>query len=219
MLGSIGGILSGVGAIAGAFGKGESGAPAQQKQGFAALPQEIQDYLLGDYFTRVQSYGETPYESLPKRRVNESDLDPIFGSKARRDMQNTKDVATIQEFLQNYGTPTEVETGDKAADDIAALEERMLARQYLMSGGHAGDSSGRERVRQQYAAGLYGDEALGQIGKALGKMSDLGHGVITAQNAGVAFQKLMQEDMDAYEGFGAGMNSALLEAAKQKGLV
>lgn len=124
----IGAILSGVGSIAGALGGGKSREVSQQKSGFETLPKEIQDYLLGDIFSRIKSYGSTPFPTVPYRRVDERETDPIFGSRALRDLQAYKD----REFMANQQvTMPAPQASQQQAQQMADLEARMMARQEL----------------------------------------------------------------------------------------
>lgn len=125
----IGTILSGAGAIAGALGGGKSQQLAEQKSGFETLPKEIQDYLLGDIFSRIKSYGNTPFPTVPYRRVDDRESDPIFGSRALRDLQALKD----REYMSNPqspANPTQM-AAPQQAQQMADLEARMMARQEL----------------------------------------------------------------------------------------
>lgn len=76
--------LSAAGSIAGAMGKGKSASQkTESKQGFETLSPEQKKWMNEIIFPKVQSYGEGTFQGMPKRALDESDTDPIFGSKRR----------------------------------------------------------------------------------------------------------------------------------------
>jgi hypothetical protein len=87
MLGSIGGILSGAGAIAGAFGKGESGSGQQFSESGYKFDDEQKKQIastLMELFPRIGEQASRPYVGqLFRRGVDETDTDPVFGSQRR----------------------------------------------------------------------------------------------------------------------------------------
>lgn len=89
--GGLGDVLGAAGEVAGALGKGKGSGPTQIS-GFASLPPDIRDYLTKDILPKIKNYGSSAYQGIPRRRLNASDLDPVFGSKARQDLQAYKDM-------------------------------------------------------------------------------------------------------------------------------
>ena len=75
-------------ALAGAFGKKDKGA-APEKQGFAALPKEVQDAWLKTFAPAVQEQYERPFQAVPMARVEDTG-DP-FQSQALIDLQRYSD--------------------------------------------------------------------------------------------------------------------------------
>lgn len=167
MLGEIAGLLSGAGAIAGAMGGGQ-GTASMPQSGYQTLPAEIQDYMLKGLFPQIQAFNAGKYEGLPKRRLDASDFDPVFGSTARQGIQRYLD------FKNPLGKqPTNGDADKNAAMEaqLADIEARMLARQMLgqadpgMKTTNVGGVDIGGRLAAQYGAGLYDDTSLAAIGK------------------------------------------------------
>lgn len=78
----LGTILSIGGAALGAFGKGKNKGGASVS-GYASLPPELQTFLLKTVFPNAQKWFNAGYQGIPNRRMDASETDPIFGSKAR----------------------------------------------------------------------------------------------------------------------------------------
>ena len=85
-----GSILSAGGNILGALGEGKGHGPTQVS-GFASLPPDVQAYMLQKILPLIQGYGSKPYQGIPRRRLNASDTDPTFGSRARPEIQQYLD--------------------------------------------------------------------------------------------------------------------------------
>lgn len=99
----LGSILSGVGALAGAFGGSKGGSPSETKQGFAALPKEVQDILLETYLPAVQAEYEMPYQAIPMQRAANPADDP-FASQSLYDLQKFSDqIGGYFTPMQPYG--------------------------------------------------------------------------------------------------------------------
>lgn len=121
----LGSILSGAGSLLGALGAGESQTTAQQISGFESLPKDIQDYLTGDIFTRIQTWGQTPFPQVPYRRVDDREMDPIFGSRVARDLQALRDMQNLSRF----STPSEAVQDDQTT--VNQLRREMEARDWV----------------------------------------------------------------------------------------
>jgi hypothetical protein len=195
----IGSILSLAGPVLGALGGGKNtGASQQQISGYQSLPKEIQDYLLKSMFPRIQSYGESSYQGLPMRRINESDMDPVFGSKARIGLQEWRDYQMAQQ------PQAAAEDATKNAD-IADVEARMMARQYLS------EQSGKKGYGWMNPS-LYDDKGLAGVGKY----------VMAAQKAGggdMGYVDARQFNPEAADGFDNANIAMMLEAMKRKGMI
>ncbi len=115
-----GSILSGVGAIAGALGGGDSQTTQQSIQGFKSLPDYVSDYAEEDLFPRITEYGQTGFPTVPYKQY--TDTDPIFGSSALRDLQALKKRQAIQASLgaQSQAAPTQA--APIASDQLAAID-------------------------------------------------------------------------------------------------
>lgn len=215
-----GSILSVAGPILGALGSKGGAQAAQPTSGFQTLPTEIKDYLMDTIFPKVQEYGAGSYQGLPKRRVNADDLDPVFGSTARRYLQDIQDRKWLE---QNYPNGQSAQGGASDADAQARAaqdaEARMMARQYLSSG--AGQQGGHgEKIKQMLGAGMYDNAALSDIGKFLMKGEELGYGsTVGAQGMGQRNTAVANADPALYEKFGQAMNSYLAKAMQAKGMM
>lgn len=211
-------ILSGVlglaGPLLGAAGGNDVSTVPTQISGFKSNPQEVQDYLLDSIFPRITDWGKTPYPTVPLRRANAEDYDPIFGSPARQWMQQYYDNQRLVDMAANRPDTTNDTTAE--AKEIADLEARMIARQYMQGDGASPMETTRQaKRRQMYEAGLYDDAALTDIGTAM----------LEAQRLGVPYDSAAGRDLlnrknpDLMANATRGFNSALLEAAKRKGLI
>lgn len=157
MLGSIGSILSGAGALAGALGSGKGQTIQQSQSGFASLPKELQDYLKGDIFTRIKAYGQTPYATVPYRRIGTAETDPIFGSRALQDLQRLNDMRTMQQYVAQ-APQTAAPAKSISGDTASALEFLSRARsQYLPN----------TRQSQMYNR-IGGEDDINSLAKLLG---------------------------------------------------
>lgn len=163
----LGSILKGVGAVAGAFGGGKSQQTAQSISGFQSLPKEIQEYLTGDIFTRIQDYGQTPYPQVPYRRVDDREMDPIFGSRALRDLQNLRDMQAMSQFTgQAQPATDEAQTVNQLRKEMEARD--FLSRQAMMANQkNPGAGDRMMRYSNQIAPEQLGD--LGSYLTARGK--------------------------------------------------
>jgi hypothetical protein len=119
MFDKIAGIVQGAGAVAGALGGGKSQQVQQTQSGFAALPKEVQDYLLKQQLPKIQAYGETPFATVPYRRAGAAELDPVFGSKALQDLQRLND----QRVMQQFATP---QPAQDARASSSSIDDNML---------------------------------------------------------------------------------------------
>ena len=124
MLGTILGVAGAAGNLLGALGKGKGKGPTRVS-GFASQPGEISDYALDELFPRIKAFGNKKYQGLPKRRVNAEDMDPLFGSKSRQDLQRYKD-----EMLALNAAP--VSTPDESGSNMGLSNlGRIIAMQQM----------------------------------------------------------------------------------------
>lgn len=124
---AIAGGLQAAGSIAGALGGGKSQETGRQISGFESLPREVQDYLTGSIFGRIKSYGETPFPTVPYRRADDREADPIFGSRAIRDLQALMDYQNQMKGAQ----PVQQSAPQQDAATINSLKAQMQAQDYL----------------------------------------------------------------------------------------
>ena len=157
MLGSIGSILGGAGALAGALGGGKGQTVQQSQSGYASLPKELQEYLKGDIFTRIKAYGQTPYATVPYRRTGAAENDPIFGSKALQDLQRLNDQRTMSQFLTAQPTQAAAPAKSMGGDTASALEFLSRARSIPVP----------QQLARQYN-NISGEDDLNSLAKLLG---------------------------------------------------
>lgn len=120
--------ISAGGSIAGAVGKGKSPQQvSEQKSGFESLPKEIQEYMLGDIFPRIKTQSEKPYVGMPKRAIDASDTDPIFGSKRRVAYDQGIRDELRSNAMFNRGTATTGTAFDQLPTVIQGLGSGQLA--------------------------------------------------------------------------------------------
>ena len=83
--------LAAAGQVIGGLGDSKGTKKAVPTTGIGVMPQQVQNLLLGDVFDQIKEIQDRPYKGVPLRRVNMDDLDPVFGSRARADIQNYAD--------------------------------------------------------------------------------------------------------------------------------
>lgn len=72
------------GSILGALGAGRTPSQTQESEtGFASYPEEVKQYLMETMFPKIKQYAEEGYKGIPKRALDTTDTDPIFGSRRR----------------------------------------------------------------------------------------------------------------------------------------
>lgn len=194
----IGSALSLGGSLLGALGGGKQKAGAPAVSGYQSLPQEIKDYLLKDLFPQMKSYQSSGYQGIPLRRLNASDTDPVFGSKARQDIQAWRDYMLAQK------PEAEADDSMDKEKELADMEARMLARQYLQ--GQGGKKGYGWMVPE-----LYDDAGLAGVGKF----------VMAANKAGggdMGFVDARSMNPSAAEGFDKANVAMMLEAMRRKGM-
>ncbi len=118
----LGSALSIGGTLLGGLGNGKNKGAEVVPSGYKSLPKELQDYLLKDLFPQMQDYQKKPYEGIPLRRINESDADPVFGSKARQDIQAYRDYMLAQAPVEEVAPQAAAPDGDlmRAYAELAA---------------------------------------------------------------------------------------------------
>lgn len=130
-LGSIGGLLGGVGSLVGAVGAGKNSQQALPASGYKTLEKDQKDFASGDLWDAILKYFGQSYQGIPTRRINAEDTDPIFGSKARQDIQAYMDMKNVMKNLPSANT-----AGDSAgAPNGFALLGRQIAQQNAGPGG------------------------------------------------------------------------------------
>jgi hypothetical protein len=78
------------GGVMSAVGQGKAAQQAAAGGGLQMDPATLA-YLTGPVLNRVEAYGDQQYQGPPMRRVDMADLDPVFGSKARQNLQTYAD--------------------------------------------------------------------------------------------------------------------------------
>lgn len=127
MLGGLGGILGGAGSLLGALGGNDQKAVSLPSTGYATLDPKIKDYMMETIFPRITAWGETPYQTVPLRRANASDYDPIFGSPSRQWLQQYYDTQALPGIVgKNQGTDD-----GAAAQAVQDLRNEMLAKDFI----------------------------------------------------------------------------------------
>lgn len=116
--------------ILGGMGKGK-GKGATSQSGFVTLPGEQKDFASGEVWDAIKKYFGTGYQGLPKRRINAEDTDPIFGSRARMDLQQYYDA------MAGQGQAGETAPDATGGGGLAALG-RVMALQMAGQGGMYG---------------------------------------------------------------------------------
>lgn len=97
----IGKVLGAVAPAISAFGAGQN---RPSPEVVNKLPPEVQKAMM-DLLPRIKKYGDTPYQGLPFRRLNEADTDPNFGSKARQDLQAYYDAEAVSNAATRKAEP------------------------------------------------------------------------------------------------------------------
>ena len=117
-LSDLAGLLNIGGLVAGAIGQGKNSQQALPQSGFGTRPKAVQDYMMEVLFPEIKKLQNTPYQGIPKRRITAEDLDPIFGSRARQDIQGYKDtqaapktVDAVKSADGSYSVPSDVQRG------------------------------------------------------------------------------------------------------------
>lgn len=105
---AIGGLLSGASGLLGAFGKGKSQSGQQfSESGYQFNPEQkkqIAATLMG-LFPKIGEQADRPYiGNLFRRGVDETDTDPVFGSKRR--VQWAGEMDKLRELIAQQGVGT-----------------------------------------------------------------------------------------------------------------
>jgi hypothetical protein len=162
MASGVGTALSIGGSLLGSLGGNDTSSVPTQISGYDSYPDEVKKYLTESALPRIIGWGNTPYQTVPLRRTNESDTDPIFGSTSRQWLQEYYD-------KQRAAKGAEQPTGDTGAQDAAAMadmEARMIARQKLSAPNSLGvHTTQTSRNQQMLDGGRYNDDALAAIGR------------------------------------------------------
>lgn len=205
-----GSILGGIGAVTSALGGNDTEMVQTQKSGYETLDPKIQKYLMDTIFPRITAWGETPYQTVPLRRISSEDTDPRFGSTSRQWLQQYYDNQRIADMAKNRGVDQQQMTQDPQA--MADMEARMVARQYMMGGGASPmETTEQARRRQMYEAGLYDDKGLASIGKYVSGMNQGG-----GMQSAAALDMVNRNTPEVTKGYGEALMAALMEAQKRK---
>lgn len=121
-------ILGAGGVIAGALGEGQAArnpqsAAVQWGTGMQPEAKSQMEALL----SRIQKYGSTGYQGIPRRGLTAEDTDPIFGSKARQQLYNFYNSPVVQAQVAKQA---EQETPRTAADLSPDVLEALVMGQY-----------------------------------------------------------------------------------------
>lgn len=130
-LGSIGGLLGGVGSLVGAVGAGKNSQQALPASGYKTLEKDQKDFASGDLWDAILKYFGQSYQGIPTRRINAEDTDPIFGSKARQDIQAYMDMKNVMKNLPSSAAPADA----AGAPNGFALLGRQITGQNAGMGG------------------------------------------------------------------------------------
>lgn len=106
---SFGDVLGIAAPILGAFGKAKNTQQAQATSGFETMPAKVKDYLLNTAYDDIIALRNEPRPSIPFRRADASDYDPIFGSQAR---------VALQRYYDEKAMPKEEKPKGKQTDDL-----------------------------------------------------------------------------------------------------
>jgi hypothetical protein len=98
-----------LGGLGGSKGKGPT-----EISGFASLPGDQKDFMKEDVWSLIKDIFSRPYQGIPKRRINAEDTDPIFGSRARQDIQAYRDAQAAGAGTQTAAAPAGGASADEA---------------------------------------------------------------------------------------------------------
>lgn len=191
-LAGIGDVLSIAAPILGAFGKAKNTQQAQATSGFETMPQKVKDYLLNTAYDDILALRNEPRPSIPYRRADASDYDPIFGSQAR---------VALQRYYDEKAMPKEEvksETTKSQSDNTFSNDalEAMVMAQYAML---------PEARKQQALMNLQRVKSrAGQTNKYSGDTVDYGEwlrGQMKMGNSGAAQSLFPQANPDYQAGF------------------
>lgn len=210
-IGSIISAASGLAGLAGSLkgGKVES-APVS---GYATYPQWLKDLYEKTFAPAAVAEYQKEYQALPMTRYES--VDPFFGSAQLSALQRMSDAQGG--MFGKYNDPNAQAATDATANaeqkakEMADLEARMIARQYLGGmGANPAETTAQALRRQKYEAGLYDDSGLASIGKYIQAAGDMNN---------VAGADVVRRDSPAiYEAYGQALQNANLEALRRKGL-
>lgn len=157
--------LSAGGAVLGALGGDNPEMMSAPTSGFATLDPEIKDYLMDSIFPRITAWGETPYQTVPLRRANAEDYDPIFGSPSRQFLQQYYDARALPSMV-NQGQGQADPNAEAQAQAVNDLRNEMLAREYIKN--LTATNSGAMRAGYGgVSPSMYSNENLAEMGNLL----------------------------------------------------
>jgi hypothetical protein len=139
--------------VAGAFGQAKGGTTSTPSQvaGYAGLPPEVQKYLMDSVLPQIQAQATAPRVSVPFRRADATDYDPIFGSKARVALQDYYDRKAVGDEATKAETAKEAAKAEKAiapANSSAQLAATMQ-RLRMLGGNPETDMSADAKAYRQ----------------------------------------------------------------------
>lgn len=168
MLGGIGSVLSGVGAVAGLFG-GKKEGTGTQKTFFESLPPEVQKALLKTYLPDVMDYYSRDFVPRPAKRATKPT--DAFGSQALYELQQYAD---INGLLRGGTKKTTPKADTSGLEDV--IGQLALGNDNLLSGAlfdpKFGGMSGLDPKSRNLYSGIIGSnpDLIRQLGAAvLGK--------------------------------------------------
>lgn len=173
---AIGGLLSGGSSLLSAFGKGKSGSGQQYAEsGYQFSPEQkkqIAATLMG-LFPRIGEQADRPYiGQLFRRGVDETDTDPIFGSKRR--VQWASEMDKLRELIAQQGvgnSPTQA-----PATASFSPQDEIFIKQYEQ-GGYA-----QHPFQKDYNDAIKRRKEAGKVPLPMGGYADSGKKPEPVQN-------------------------------------
>lgn len=100
-------VLSAIGGGLGTAGAAK-GLPPTQVAGFDSQPQQVKDLMLNTILPQIVAQTNKPFTTIPTRRANTADYDPVFGSQAVQNLQSYYDAkaAAAKDVTPNAASPS-----------------------------------------------------------------------------------------------------------------
>ena len=117
--------LSAAGAVKGLRDKGKGATSvSQSEKGFASYDPEIKDFALEELFPRIKNYSNAGLQGQPMRAIDDRELHPIFGSRARTQYANMRAQQMYDDGQQQEAAPVEAAPIDQDTIDMLRMEMR-----------------------------------------------------------------------------------------------